>query len=178
MIIGISGKAGSGKNTVANIIKDRANVKIYTVAFADELKKITGELLGIDIATIERYKREDIPIFGYPIRTWLQRIGTMFREEVNKSFWISRLGLRIEDIIKQDKDAIIIVTDLRYLNEALYLKNIGAKLVRVLRTTDIISNHPSETELDNEDIFDYILDNNSNIVDLKQEVEKMLIELQ
>lgn len=165
MIIGLSGKVGTGKDTVANIIKDNySNFK--TVAFADKLKDITCKLLSIDRETIECYKREPIFISGFTIRTWLQRIGQLFRDEVNSEFWINK-------VINIQND--VIITDVRYLNEAEVIRKKGGILIRINRNINIDEHgtHPSEIELDDYN-FDYIIDNNSSVKDLKLEVTNVL----
>lgn len=176
MIIGLSGKAGSGKDTVADIIRANTSLETKTLAFGDAVKHITGEILEIDRETIERYKREDIPVSGFPIRVWLQKIGTLFREKVSYDYWISYVLDPAQATFGNWDNKLIIITDVRYLNEANAIKNWGGKIIRVNRDVEEKSSHASETELDNYK-FDYIIDNNSNIIQLRENVLNTLKEI-
>jgi len=78
-----------------------------------------------------------------------------------------------------------IITDLRFKNELQAIKNKNGITIRVNRITGnvLIDNdthtitdwqHPSETELDNEK-FDYIIENDKDIIHLIKEVKKILV---
>ena len=171
MIIGLSGKAGSGKDTVAKIIKENTNLEVRILAFGDAVKDITGELLGIDRDTIERYKREDLLISGFPIRIWLQKVGTLFRNEVDHNYWIHF----VLDKFQADwEHKLIIITDVRYINEAQAVKSFGGKIARINRSIEDVNTHKSEIDLDDYKSFDYIIDNTSNVLDLKNNVLEVL----
>jgi hypothetical protein len=67
-----------------------------------------------------------------------------------------------------------IITDVRFMNEAIAIKNQGGFIIRVDRPDiKLINDHPSETELDNWN-FDYKVANIYDIFDLKQNIEQIL----
>ena len=86
-----------------------------------------------------------------------------------------------------------IITDLRFPNEFEAVKDRGGITIKVNRNTLITDNngdpidpnksyyaistvqHPSETALDNETRWDYVVDNNSTIEDLIKKVREILI---
>lgn len=69
MVIGLCGKAGSGKDTTARIIKeflleDRGNRIIQTVAFGDKVKEVASALFGVPLEYF--YDREYKETFFCP----------------------------------------------------------------------------------------------------------------
>lgn len=73
----------------------------------------------------------------------------------------------------------VVITDLRYQNEAEAVRKAGGKLVRVKRKVKEIKvspDHKSENDLLalHDDDFDWILDNNSTLTDLWARVDRMV----
>jgi hypothetical protein len=106
-------------------------------------------------------------VCGFPHtkdRNFLQFVGTEWARSKDPDVWINHMEKRIENANKEDH---IIITDLRFPNEAEMLKRIGFKLVRVEfpRVNDQYisqtqSSHSSETALDNYTHWDAIVFNN------------------
>ena len=104
MRIGLLGKMGAGKTTLANkIIKCYPEMK--KMSFADPLKQIAVDLFDM--------KHKD--------RKLLQQIGTKMRE-IDDNVWANALLRKI------GSDQNIIIDDVRYLNEIILLKNAGFKI--------------------------------------------------
>ena len=141
--IGICGKAGAGKTTLANAIADECETRgMHTrvVAFADKLKEICTDVFGM--------KDKD--------RKLLQRVGMAMRN-VDERVWIDYLIRVHDDEAKYDDDNnCIVVHDVRFLNEAEALLSKGYTLVHlgVDRDTQLDRgrcvghNHVSETGVD------------------------------
>lgn len=119
MIIGISGRIGSGKDTVGKIIQDltknsydQSPWKIKK--FAGKLKQIVSLLTGIPVEDLERQEVKDSvlgpewnkllpPLPGkpenvvgeyrpYTVRELLQRIGTeAMRDQIHPQVWVNAL---------------------------------------------------------------------------------------
>jgi hypothetical protein len=73
----------------------------------------------------------------------------------------------------------VVITDLRYQNEAEAVRKAGGKLVRVKRKVKEIKvspDHKSENDLLNlhDDDFDWVLNNNSTLTDLWARVDRMV----
>ena len=119
MIIGISGVARSGKDTLANhfvnIFKS-LDIKAKRYAFADELKREVRPFLkkktGLDSFT---QKDDEKKI----IRPFLVAYGTHIRRALNENCWIETLS----KFLKQNE--IAIVSDVRYKNEADWIQKNG-----------------------------------------------------
>jgi phosphomevalonate kinase len=175
-LIGLSGKLGSGKNYIAEKIiapyyKDKYNILI--IGFGDQVKnelyardlELTYDLL-YDNKTFESRKK-------------LQEYATEYgRDKYNNNMWIRGLDMQIETFCKRSpKETLIIICDVRFINEADYIKNKNGILLRIEskeRTIyryqkesnnnpdnyNKISMHMSETNLDNYK-FDYIINNDN-----------------
>lgn len=121
MLIGICGKAGSGKDTIGDyLVKDYAFKKI---ALADPIKRLVKDVFALDDHEVyDRVAREQ-PLRRWPkwsVRTLLQFIGTeLFREKIDDAVWVKSLWYKIQD----DKESNYVVTDCRFPNELNYLKN-------------------------------------------------------
>lgn len=182
MFIGISGKARSGKDTFAEMLATELNKEAHPpfvmMAFANELKlrcqaafDLTWEQLwGEDKEKPdERYVRipansqlgvtqgppEDV---YWTAREIMQDYGAFYRT-IDDQFWIKNLYKVAEDKGYTN----VIVTDVRYRNEADFIGGSGGLVIRVDRENkDSVHNeqHPSEIELDNYKQFDFTVINN------------------
>lgn len=161
----LSGKARSGKGTIANIIKEYYGNKCIELMFAQTIKRYAKDYFGWD-GSDETKPRE-----------LLQHMGTeVIRVKLNNpNFHLNRVHEDI-DILKNYFDYFII-SDCRFPNEANLSKNKfkdECVLIRVERDyTNLTENqqqHSSEMALDNYNKFDYIVENNKTIDDLKEKI--------
>lgn len=169
-VIMISGKAGSGKDTVANIIRNMGDYDVF--AFADSLKDYVGMKYGISerLLFTQEGKRQMINVDDemISVRDLLIREAELKRSE-DESFW-SRL--LIYKAIETDSD--IIISDFRFPAEYYEIKKyfhnvVTIRVNRPIEMTEMVSSH-TEEQLDNFQ-FDYILHNNSNIDYLKHQID-------
>jgi len=177
IIIGISGKIGSGKDTVAHFIKQH-DPSFQSKAFAFKLKKIVALLAGcdFDLTLSQEGKNVYIEQFDKTIGEMLQGIGTnALRDNFDKNVWINGLFTDLKT------GSNYIITDVRFKNEADALRKKGAFLVRVNRPNNPIAEnsnrdltHPSETDLDDYQYFDAIIENKGTLDDLEYSVKKLL----
>jgi len=174
IIIGVSGKLGSGKDSVANLIK-KYNHKIQQKAFAYKLKEIVSILTScpIEDTMTQEGKNKFIPEFDMTIGQMLQQLGTnVLREGFNKNVWINALLIELKKI-----EGDYIITDCRFKNEAAAIKNAGGYLIRIERPINPIAansnrdlTHPSETDLDDYTEFDVVIQNDSDLISLETKV--------
>lgn len=181
IIIGISGKKRSGKNTIALAIKKAyykassngtiPNLVIKELAFADAVKEVAAVALGLpkDEFFNDECKQKEYLFFDGTILTGrqiLQKIGTdCLRNHLNYSIWITN----IQNKIKRSNSDIFIITDVRFKNEMDFLVYKEAYSIRVNRL-DLPNddNHISEVDLDEEKRFDLVVTSNSSEPDYKQ----------
>ena len=187
MVIGISGKARSGKDTFAEMLATELNKGCYPpyvmMAFANELKlrcqaafDLTWEQLWGDDKEVpdERYVRiprttstgtGETAVVYWTAREIMQNYGAFYRT-IDNEFWVKNLFKVMED----KEYTNVIITDVRYNNEANYIINNGGYVIRVERENkDTVHNetHPSEIELDNYKRFDFTVINNWTLDHLK-----------
>jgi hypothetical protein len=183
-IIALSGKKRSGKDTVyqeaCHFFAEHDLVKngykdwgtsIGRVGFADPLKHEVSEATGFTTSFIEEHKQE--------FRSLLQVWGTDFRRCFSGSdYWINKM----DAIIKKSAQFydILFVTDLRFKNEAYFIKSVGGYVVNVERRIqedpeeDMTHTHVSEKDMDDYSDFDYVLNNDKTEPELRKSIGKML----
>ena len=197
MIIGISGKARSGKDTFSGMLAKALNKEAYPtyvlMAFANELKlrcqaafDLTwDQLWGEDKEKYDkRYPKTRGPLpycagnrddgkglevleerQHWTAREIMQEYGAFYRT-IDNEFWIKNLF----KVAEEKEYTNVIVTDVRYINEADYIIDNGGYVIRVERETkDAVHNkeHPSEVELDDYKRFDYRVINNWTLKELE-----------
>jgi len=138
-LIGIMGLKGSGKDTVAKMLP----VSWNRMAFADTLKDITAILFSWDRGMLEgktdasrewrekvsTYWSKELGIKNFTPRMALQLLGTdVFREHFHQDIWVKVLKNKI---INTNSD--IVITDVRFPNEANMIKELGGNIVQVIR---------------------------------------------
>ena len=187
MIIGISGKAGSGKDTAAKMLEvlyanpdisyeDFSNRKyknfadIQIVHFADILKETVQVLFGIGEweTNTQEGKKTTIEWIGKTVRELLQGVGQGLRDAIDPNLWIKVLFANTENWSNY------IIADVRYPNELDAIKERNGVLLRINRKDAGAGNHSSETALDNYKEWDLVIDNNSTKEDLFNILKKII----
>ncbi len=195
--ISISGKAGAGKNTFANLLCDaiRSNIlntnkkysfgptwhkSVKMIAFADPIKKMVltayPHLPKKYLYGPSHYRNNEIPgtlINGkaVTVRDALINIGNMCRASM-PNIWVQNFDLAFNKL-KVDDVNIIIVPDLRFKNEFNYLKEMKFFQIRIISNHSNNINDISETDQDSikNSEFDYVVYNTSTIDSLKNEAD-------
>jgi hypothetical protein len=184
MIIGLTGYAQSGKDTVAKILVDQYG---YTrVAFADKIRdflyetnpmydSIAGEPLFVK-ARVDRdgwEKAKQSP----QIRRLLQNSGVAARKVFGESFWVDQV---LNNLDPADN---IVITDVRFINEADSIKllcritNQEGQIWRIKRPgIDAVNGHVSEHEMDKYKV-DQIFTNNGTLDDLTSMLKARMVGL-
>lgn len=171
-IITISGYAGSGKDTVASIIKGQLEADGHSVLvmhYADLLKYICKTFFGWDGIKDERG------------RTILQYVGTDIIRKQNPDYWVNFISNLL--IMFPEEWEYVLIPDCRFPNEISVLKNDGHNVLTIHVIRDGLKStltkeqqqHVSETALDDYD-FDYYIHNGGSIIDLKQMISEWLID--
>lgn len=156
--IGLIGYAGTGKDWLAQQLIAAGDDPPFTrVSFADKVRE-----LALRVDPILAYG--DSEIEGGPIRLsdhvqavgWeeakkdpevrrlLQEIGTGVRDLVGEDVWVNAA-----DVIDRAHEGPVVVTDVRFPNEARLIERLGGVLVRVIRPgVGPVNGHRSERALD------------------------------
>lgn len=174
MIIGLSGYAQTGKDTVAEYL---VNVHNFTrVAFADPIREAVYTLDPIIEGTktlssiIDIYGWEQSKKIFPEVRRLIQRFGTeVGRMMWGENFWVDKAFEKINAI-----DGPVVVTDVRFINEADAIRKSDGRLWRIVRdSVGPVNYHLSETELDNH-LFDVTIENNVNLSKLYSVIDELL----
>lgn len=192
MIIGISGKIGSGKDTIAQMIQNRLQLEEDTHLrystweirkFAGKLKQIASLLTGIPVERFEdqEFKKTSLgPVWNdMTVREFLQRLGTdACRDNIHPNIWVNALfadyNTKVFVALPRHATDRWIITDVRFPNEADAIKAREGILLRINRPTERKDEHPSETALDNYEGFNYVINNDGTLEDLKVKVVEFL----
>lgn len=168
-IVLISGKAESGKDTVANFLMRKSVAEVcYSLHIAGCVKRIARESFGWDGLKDERG------------RALLQLIGDGGRQ-YDPNIWINEFLLDLDCVLSQTngKNFLVVVPDVRYKNEVLKILDWGHKNnIEVLSIRVERPNHTnkltkeqqlngSETDLDNWGFWDVELINDGTLQDLE-----------
>ena len=190
IVIMVSGKAGSGKDTFFKLAEKFCECKRF--AIGDAMKEIASVLFSwdgdktgdkrwllIDIANILRGNYEGVDKEDFPERklykfSYLYGVlKTLYNPY--KNFWVDI----VLNKLKENKPDIAIITDWRLISEYdSMVKRFSRQdviTVRVEREVKKI-NDKTETELDNFD-FDYEIINDGSIEDYEDKILELIKEL-
>jgi Deoxynucleotide monophosphate kinase len=158
MIVGLTGRKGHGKDTAAAELVWRNG---WTrLAFADALKESAAALFDVPVETWDVLKNNPhalvsltAPAYGssMTVREFLQRYGTEAHREVfGDSFWLDviekQLAASRSSRLHSAGWPNIVVTDVRFDNEAALIRKYGGIVVEVYRpqVVDAGDTHASE----------------------------------
>lgn len=199
MILGISGKAGAGKDTVSKMIvytiwyyKHSQRLRPfdlehynkiyeqwddvidftywYKTSFANKLKQCLSNILNVSISKFEDNEFKKSEV------EWL---GITVRELLQKFGTAIRNEVCDDFWVKAclkdyDKNDNWIISDVRFKSEAKGIKDLEGIIVRVNREGAGAGNHISEVDLDDYS-FDYVINNDGSMEDLLLKVKEFCI---
>lgn len=178
LLIGIGYKRKRGKDTVANRLVDRHG--FIRISWADSLKEACRHIFGFsDVQLYGDLKEVVDPYWGKSPRQILQEVGTdALRNHFDDQIWIKSAWLKIEKALQADVGGVV-VPDVRFPNEAEFIKSKGGVLWRIDRDIeeDVNSLHSSETSMDDYQGWDRVINNNGSIRDLYDRVDYTLSSL-
>lgn len=190
MIIGLTGKRLSGKDTAGSYLVQRHGFE--RIANADKLKDGVAALFDITREQVDEFKSDrggSIPYvtvrldvggtftkeFGWV--EFLQRFGTdMGRKVWGRDFWID-LALPVQPLYPERtyRGQDIVVTDVRFENEAQRILSLGGVIIKLDRGVQDKLNdaHESEDGLP-EDMIDYTIVNDRTKIELFKDLDEVL----
>ena len=150
MLIGFSGKKGSGKSYFADYL---VNNKLFIkLSFASPLKEITKILFNLSDEDVkDPIKKELInPKFNASPRELMQWLGTdIMREEFNKKFnysgsiWIDSVKDKVKTLLDNNKD--VVIDDVRFQNEVDMIHSLGGIVINLHNDLDNTLNNSTST---------------------------------
>lgn len=179
-LVGLTGPAGAGKSTLAQHLAQRMD--FLEASFADPLKDMLAALFDVDREELEtRYLKRDQkeqPVAGIEKspRYLLQTLGTEWgRQLVHPDLWVMALHRRLawmENHLEAGQRGVV-VSDVRFENEALMIRRAGGMLVHLRRHGLDRMSHISENGVSIHDC-DHVIDNNGDIETTQQQLERLV----
>lgn len=148
LLIGLAGRAGSGKSTVANYLVDH---HLYIEnSFAHELRwevqdaidnpgyrPLESESLIMAAGNLtDPWEKPTSPAMRRLLQWW----GTEYRRTQDPHYWLKALRL--------PRGELVVISDVRFNNEAYFLRHLGGIIWRIEGREDLsVPMHASETEI-------------------------------
>ena len=191
IVVGISGKRGAGKDTLGSFLTYH---KYKLMPFAGELKDRVRRDFNLSKEATDGKLKESptkhTKTIGAgntvdpldQISYWTPReimiaYGQFFRQ-FDSLYWVKKVFEKIDAL---PSNALVAITDVRFRNEAEFIRERGGYLVRLERKPELniykgVITDPSETELDDYKHFDLILpkENNETPQDLERFAERLV----
>lgn len=182
MIIALTGAKGVGKDTVAALLYDVVGKgdKVKTIAFADPIKHKVMHLFGLaNTHQYDLFKRTDVSFtlkdhLSHDVsgRHVVREIGMLMR-----SYDPDQFNTYVKKEIEKSPDDIWVITDLRFDNEYLMLREMGATIVKIVNPNLVQHDlHITERGFD-DSLVDHVVLNDGSIEDLKKEVFNLIMSI-
>lgn len=161
-VIGLTGLAGAGKDTVAELL--RAHCGARTLAFADALRAEIADAFCLETIFLTRRETKEIPLPALALsncteRAFVDRMlvlhaqsgtainpdaprsprqimqwwGTEYRRSQDQGYWVSRAGQTISWLSKSEQADLVVLTDVRFVNEANLVRRWGGLIWQINR---------------------------------------------
>lgn len=128
LIIGLAGRAGSGKSTCASWLVERHGAVEHS--FARPVKSLTRELFDLteeQVNGTQAQKEAIDPRWGQSGRQLMNKVGDAARRHVADDIWIRGVLRAIE----QSTVRIAVISDVRFPNEADIINRAGGVVIRL-----------------------------------------------
>lgn len=146
LLIGLAGVARSGKDTAAQHLVNHHGFQSY--AFADPLRDGLMHILNLSPCDFEGEQKERVlPWLGRSPRYLMQTLGTEWgRDKVHPELWLLLASQNL-DLMARTHDTArgFVVSDLRFENEASFIRQRGGIVIHIQRTAaEAVAPHRSE----------------------------------
>lgn len=173
-LIGITGKAGAGKDTLADHLVHRYRATKYSLALPLKLMLNTAFGWSIEQWNDREWKERVIPWLGKSPRQLAQTLGTEWgREQAHENLWVLLAEQRYIEHIDMSASfggvEPFVIPDVRFTNEAEMIRSQNGVVIQLHRpgAASIVA-HKSEDGLP-DDLVDITLINDGTIEGMLQE---------
>lgn len=177
MIIGIIGKKGHGKDTIADYLVQKYD--FHKLTYAEPIKKICKDIFSLSNEQLTNHDLKETidPRWKKSPREIMQLIGTdLFRKTFSDNIWVDILSEKAKLLLLEGKH--IVISDIRHSNELEHLFTLSDNVLLFHVIRDIKNekedNHPTEQ-------FQYEKDNipiqkiyNTTIKELYEQIDSII----
>lgn len=175
LLIGLCGPAGAGKDTVGDYLCEQ--FAFQGLALAEPICNMLYALFadaGVPSCWMtERALKEKPTSLGYSYRQLAQSLGTEWgREQLDGDMWLRIAQRKARQVM--DMGDSVVVTDIRFANEADWIRASGGHLVRVSRASvEPVRAHASEAGAASLQA-DHELINNGSMSTLYEQIDRLM----
>jgi len=160
LLIGVSGYARSGKDSIAAALVERCD--FIRISFADRIKELALYIRPELHERVETEGWEEVKA-DPEVRELLQRLGFGCREVLGEDVWVDAAMQGLAP------DRRYVFSDVRFPNEAAGIRRRGGFLIRVTRPgISAVNGHISEVALDDWPSWDAAILNDGTLDDLRE----------
>lgn len=182
ILLGLTARAGSGKDTAADYLCQRYG--FVRAAFAEAPRNMLEALLahaGVDHAWLFEpgRKEQPMPVLGTSYRRAMQTLGTEWgRGLLDDDVWVRVLDAHLGLSAQQPVHDRIVITDVRFPNEAAWLRQQGGHLLRLVREQAApVHDHVSEQHTDTLEADSSLVNNSPTVAGLHTLLDGMMATL-
>lgn len=195
LLIGVYGRARSGKDTAADYLAKR--LTLYKYAFAEPLKTMLKSVFGDHFHEGDR--SGICPETGVSYRVMMQTLGTEWGRVLNENVWVNLVGKKwdwvqrgcpfdtpvgeVSNVWLGDvpiSSQGMVLSDVRFNSEAEWIRDHGGLVVYIHRDAEKqvgVLGHASELGIC-PTLVDYTVDNNGTLSQLYQNLENLIIKVE
>lgn len=173
MILGLTGRARSGKSTVASyLVREHGFVEH---SFAAPIRAFVAHILGTDLAGLEAGKEREVAWLGGGLtpRWLMQTAGTEWgRKMIHDQLWVRSCLMRAQADVSAGRP--VVISDVRFDNEAEAIRYAGGEVWEIMRDgAGVTGTHASEAGVSSRHI-QWTFFNNRSLADLEAAAGRML----
>lgn len=176
-LIGISGRAGAGKDEAAKYLAHKYG--LYHEAFANVLKTVVAAMAGEPVSYYHEPAMKDsfCAALGMTRRKALQTLGSeAVKPHFGEDFWVRRL---LADWDTSGRPPAVI-SDVRFDVEARGIRQRGGVIIRIERAGQLLggeaAQHSSEAGV-SPHLVDFVIQNNGSLQDLHTALDELMATL-
>ncbi|MFA6102201.1 MAG: hypothetical protein WCV67_03005 [Victivallaceae bacterium] len=180
-MIGLTGRAGSGKDTAGALIREWIardfsgqfnGYRAMVYGIADPLR---DALTCFIRRAVPREEKEIVnPVLGISPREFMQKSGDFFRQMMGEDILLRLLGQRI----REHRHTIYIITDVRLDIEAAFIREHGGIIIAIQRDAagldGAVSQHRTEQGV-SPSLVNYMISNNGGMDELCRQIDLMML---